>query len=306
MNITIDASVPADTYYIEIHGISGDLDHSTVLRVDLNTAGTPDFSLKAVPVGLNITESFTAYYNISVLPAKGFAGSVALSAQNMPSDTSAKFVPQTIGPGQTSRLEIKTVLKTPVGQFNVVVKGKGSGLERTIYLSLNISRATALLRIIRIEGVPSNARVDQKITAKVWVENTGVINATGCKLNFYVDGRITAVKDFTVAVNGVTEVNVTWKAVDGKHNLTFEVTSTTPSTIENGKVSRTVSVSGPFSAVGGPWVALVIVLLLIIVVAVALGFFLGKRGRKRPVKDVGPRKTQPQRKKAARPRKSPA
>jgi len=306
MNLTIDASVPADIYYIEVHGTSGDLDHSAVVRVDLNTAGTPDFSLKAVPDGMNITESFSAFYNISVLPVKGFAGSVTLSVQDMPTDTTAKFNPPTIGPGQTSRLEIKTVLTTPVGQFHIVVKGKGSGLERIVILSLNIDRATALLRILRVEDVPSTAQVDQKITAKVWVENTGIINATGCKLNFYVDGRIMSVKDFTVNVNGVTEVDVPWKAVDGRHNLTFELTSTTPSKIENGKVSRTVSVSGPFSAVGGPWIALLIALLLVIVVAVALGFLLGKRGRSRPVKDIGPRKAHPSKKKSARPRKVPA
>ena len=306
MNLTIDAAVQADTYYIEVHGASGDLDHSAVLRVDLDTEGTPDFSLKATPDGANITATFTAYYNITVLPVKGFAGSVALSVQDIPTDTSVKFYPPAIGPGQTSRLEVKTVLTTPPGQYHLVVKGKGSGLERMIYLSLNVDMARAHLRILRIDGVPSNAQTDQKIKAQVWVENTGLINATGCRLNFYVDGRIESVKDFKVDVNGVTEVDVTWKAVDGRHNLTYEITSTTPSSIENGKVSRTVSVSGPFTVVGGPWVALLIVVLVVIVVAVALGFLLGKKGRRKPVKDTGPKKGQPQKKKVARPRKAPA
>jgi hypothetical protein len=306
MNLTIDASVQADTYYIEVHGYSGDLDHSAILRVDLDTAGTPDFSLKATPDGANITATFTAYYNITVLPVKGFAGAVALSVQDMPADTSAKFYPPAIAPGQTSRLEVKTVLTTPPGQYHLVIMGKGSGLERTVYLSLNVEKARAHLRILRIDGVPSNAKTDQKIKAQVWVENTGLINATGCKLNFYVDGRIESVKDFRVDVNGVTEVDVTWKAVDGRHNLTYESTSTTPASIENGKVSRTVSVSGPFTAVGGPWVALLIVLLVVIVVAVALGFILGKKGRRKTVKDTGPKRGQPQKKKAARSRKAPA
>ena len=280
MNLTIDASVPADTYYFEVQGTSGETTHSAIIRVDLNVAGNPDFSMNADPGQANITASFFAFFNVTVHPQNDFAGKVELSIQGLPTGATAIFSPPSIGPGQRSRLEVKTLVSMPGTQNTLVVWGKGSGLERTTYIRLKVIPAKALLRIVRVDGIPASANNGQVIKAQIFVENKGLVDARVCKMNMFVDGIVQGVKDFHVGVNNVTQINATWTAEPGKHNITIEIVSATPADIENGRYSRTVNVTNPLTLVTDLLVALVIAIMVIVLLALAGGFLLGKRGKK--------------------------
>jgi hypothetical protein len=285
MNLTIDASVPADTYYFEVQGTSGETTHSAIIRVDLNVAGNPDFSLKADPAQANVTASFSAFFNVTIIPHNDFAGKVDLSVQGLPTGATAIFSPPIIGPGQISQLEVKTLVTMPGSQNTLVVWGKGSGLERNTLIRLKMIPAKALLRIVRVDGIPSSANNGQVIKVHVFVENKGLVDARVCKMSMFVDGIIQDVKSFQVSVNNTTEIDTTWTAVSGKHNITIEIVSATPTDIVDGKYSRTVNVTNPLTIVTDLLIGLVIAIMVIVLLALAGGFLLGKRGQRTAEED---------------------
>jgi hypothetical protein len=280
LNLTIDASVPADTYYLEIRGETGLLSHSAILRVDLNLAGKPDFTITASQAQVNVTASFVTFCNITVKAISGFGAKVDLTVQGLPSGTNATFTPKAPGPGQTSVLEIKTVITAPASIYHLIIVGQGSGLTRNAYLDLKITPAKAVLNIVRVDGVPSSAQVGQTLKARVWVQNTGLIGASDCVLTMFIDGVVTKTKTFSLNVGGTGSFNLTWTATQGTHNLTITMAPKGPVDILNGRYTKIVKVSGTIvtSPVG---LALIAVIVVIIVLAVVLGYVYGRKGSKK-------------------------
>jgi len=297
LNFTIDASVPADTYYFEVLGAAEDATHSAVLRVDLNIAGRPDFTITASQAQVDVTASFGTFCNISVNAVGGFGAKVDLTVQGLPSGTNATFSPKAPGPGQISTLQIKTVLTAPAGTYHLIIVGHGSGLIRNAYVDLKISPAKAVLDIVRVDGVPSTAQAGQVIKVRVWIQNTGIINASGCELALFVDGQVTKTKSVSLGIGGPVAFNMTWTATQGTHNLTITLAPKGPVEILNGRYTKTVNVSGTINVSSGTGLALIVIVVIIIVLAVVLGYVFGKKGSKK-----APPKTSRQHKKGTRPR----
>jgi hypothetical protein len=295
LNLSIDASVPADTYYLEVRGETGLLSHSAILRVDLNVAGKPDFSISASQAQVNVTASFVAFCNISLKALGGFAAKADLTVQGLPSNTNATFTPKALGPGQTSTLEIQTAINAPPGIYHLFIIAKGSGLIRNAYVDLMITPPKAVLDILRVDGVPSTAQTGQSITARVWIKNTGMVGATDCVLNMFIDKTITKTKTFSLGVGQTGVFNLTWSATEGTHNLTITLTPKGSVEVLNGQYTKTVNVTG--SAVTNPAsLAIIVVIIVIIVLAVVLGYVYGRKGTKKvPPKTVGhhKKKTRP-------------
>ena len=280
LNLTIDASVPADTYYLEVLGAAGETTHSTVLKVDLNIAGRPDFTITASQAQVDVTASFVTFCNISVKAVGGFGAKVDLTVLGLPSGTNATFTPKALGPGQTSTLEIKTVLTAPSGIYHLIIVGKGSGLTRNAYVDLKISPAKAVLDIVKVDGVPSTAQTGQVLKIRVWIQNSGLIGASGCELTLFVDGVVTKTKSVSMGVGGPVAFNMTWTATQGTHNLTITLAPKGPVDILNGQYTKTVKVSGTV-IMSGLGLAIIVIVVVIVVLAVVLGYIFGRRDHKK-------------------------
>lgn len=296
LNLTIDASVPEDTYYLEVQGAAGDYVHSAVLKIDLNVAGRPDFTLTTSQAQVNVTASFVSFCNISVKAVNGFGAKVDLAVQGLPSGTNATLTPKALGPGQTSMLEIKTALAAPAGIFHLIIVGKGSGLIRNAYVDLRIDPAKAVLDIVRVDGVPSTAQVGQVIKARVWIRNSGLINASGCQLTMFIDGVIVKTRTVDLGVDQQAAFNMSWTATQGKHNLTIVLAPKGAVEILNGRYTKIINVSGTI-IMTGVGLAIIAIVIMIIVVFVIVGYVYGRKGTKKV-----PPKIYVQQKKRTRPK----
>jgi hypothetical protein len=280
LNLTIDASVPPDTYYLEVRGETGLLSHSAILRVDLNVAGKPDFSISASAAQVNVTASFVAYCNISIKALNGFAAKVVLTVQGLPSNTNGTFTPRSLGPGQTSTLEIHTAINAPPGIYHLFIIATGSGLIRNTNVDLQITPPKAVLDILRVDGVPTTVTTGQSITAHVWVRNTGMVGATDCVLNLFIDKAITKTKTFSLGAGQTGEFNLTWTATEGTHNFTITLTPKGNVEVLNGQYTKTVHARG--SAITNPvGVSLLVFVIIVIVLAVVVGYLYGRKGTKK-------------------------
>ncbi|MEP6903268.1 MAG: SBBP repeat-containing protein [Actinomycetota bacterium] len=88
-----------------------------------NTAGV---SLSAVPTTQTVNVGQTATYTIKI-NRDNYTDKVTLSATALPAGASATFTPNTTT-AASSTLTIKTLTTTPVGTFNINVKGTANGI----------------------------------------------------------------------------------------------------------------------------------------------------------------------------------
>ncbi|HYU56307.1 MAG TPA: CARDB domain-containing protein [Candidatus Dormibacteraeota bacterium] len=104
---------------------------------------------------------------LSVTFISGVSAPVTLSAQGAPADTEILFAPASARPSFSSTMTISTNEATPLGQFNITILAAGSGVEKSIVLSL--------LVVLIVHDI---AIVSAAIQGTAAVGNIVVINAT--------------------------------------------------------------------------------------------------------------------------------
>src|SRR5687768_2063610 len=92
----------------------------------LTTANAAGVSLSATPPENTVNVGQTATYTIKI-NRDGFADKVTLSATGLPSGATASFAPNTTT-ATSSVLTVKTLTTTPVGTFNITVKGTANAI----------------------------------------------------------------------------------------------------------------------------------------------------------------------------------
>ncbi len=89
-------------------------------------ANAASVSLSATPTLQTINVGKTATYTIKI-NRDGYADKVTLSATGLPAGASATFAPNTTT-ATSSVLTVKTLTTTPIGTFNITVKGTANGI----------------------------------------------------------------------------------------------------------------------------------------------------------------------------------
>jgi hypothetical protein len=83
-------------------------------------------------------------YAVTVSPAGGFTGNVALTASGLPTGASASFNPSTVAGGSGSAtLTVTTAASTPTGSKVLTISGTGGGLTRTATVTLVVNAPAA-------------------------------------------------------------------------------------------------------------------------------------------------------------------
>jgi uncharacterized membrane protein len=278
MNLTVEATVPGGTYYIEVRGESGGTVHAAALRIELNKQGNPDFSVVLSPGSGSVTASGSSYFNVTISPKNGFGGQVVLSANGLPPDGAAIFTPEEISPAENAVMEIKTLLSTPEGSYTVSVEGAGSGLHRSTPIAIEVLAAKPLVSLTKLDMPKEGLKDGKKAKFQVWVENLGQVNATDVELELSIDDKVVKSKKVDITAGSGAIVDLTWTAQEGEHNLTVTIVDTGDIDIEDGTITRTVKV-GASSFVGSNLIIWVVIIIVFVVLAVvALGYLIGTSG----------------------------
>jgi hypothetical protein len=112
--------------------------------VAFKQAGTvQDFTLIASPPSsVSIPSVNAATYTVSVNAIGGFSGQVTLTCHaGLPLGTSCAFSPSVITPGIASTLTITTTAATPLGTYNITVKGSSQSLCHDATVGLMVAAA---------------------------------------------------------------------------------------------------------------------------------------------------------------------
>jgi subtilase family serine protease len=128
--LTLNASsaAPGTTATVTVTGTSGALKHTTTLTVQVR-----GFTLSASPTSQTVSSGTTASYKITVNPAGGFTGPVALSASGQPSGSAVAFSPSS--PTSSSTLTVPT---SASGTFTIAVTGTSGTLSSTVRVTLTV------------------------------------------------------------------------------------------------------------------------------------------------------------------------
>jgi hypothetical protein len=113
----------------------------TLTTIVLSPTGTatPKFTLSAAPTSLALTQGSSGSSTISVVPANGFAGSVAFTAAAVPSGVTAAFSPASTT--TSTALSLSASSSAPVANGAVTVTGVSGALSASTTIGLTVSAA---------------------------------------------------------------------------------------------------------------------------------------------------------------------
>jgi hypothetical protein len=237
---------------------------------------------------MNVTASESAYFNITIPTKNNFAADVALSVENLPQDTIVNLTPTSIGPSNYSILEVRTLLSTPVGTHQITIKGDGSGISRTVKVTLEILPARAKVSISNVDGISSDSNIKdgQKVKLEAWIVNTGLVNADKVKVELLVDDVLVDTENTNISIDSASVVDLSWKAKAGNHILTVKATYEDDYGVQNHSLRLQVYVVDR-TDVFPTWILLVIIaLIVLILVIVLIGYRLGKKETEHEEEDI--------------------
>jgi hypothetical protein len=203
----VDPSDDCTFWYVDQYqAVTGSFDWSTNISSFIfnSCSTTPNFSVSSNPGSLSIQQNNSGATSISVVPANGFAGSVTLSASNLPGGVTAAFNPNPTT--ASSALTLTVGSTTPPNTYAVIVSGTSGSITNQTSVGLTVTQA------------PGQPIVSLSTTTLAWGNE--------------VVGGTAAAKNITLSNTGTGALNIASIAPSGD----FAVSSTTcGSTLAAGK-----------------------------------------------------------------------
>lgn len=206
-----------------------------------NPTTPASFSLSAASSSLNLAAGTFTTMVITVDRNSGFAGSINLSAEGLPTGVTAVFVPATLTSGiNTSALTLTALGTVTAGNSNITVRGVASGSgDATDQIALTLTSATSGTSLTVNPATVSVAQ-GGVATSAVALTRTGgftgdvVLSATGLPTG------VTASFAPATLPNGTTTSTVTFTA---SGSATTGMTTITVHATGTGIAEKTVTVA---------------------------------------------------------------
>jgi uncharacterized repeat protein (TIGR01451 family) len=156
-----------------------------------------DFSISVAPASRTVNPGDGTNYTITVTPAGGFTGSVALSVNGASSDTTTNFTPASISitdaSAKSSTLTVTTTVATPPGTYSLAVTGISGNLQHSSAAQLVVAGPTsANLSLIKTAS-PNPAITLANLTYRLIVTNNGPSPSTNVLVTDNLPAGITFV-----------------------------------------------------------------------------------------------------------------
>jgi hypothetical protein len=153
LTLTADATAAIGTATVTITGTSGGLVKTTTLRVTVTPV--PSYTLSASPASMSMVQGSAGTSTISITPANGFTGNVALSAAGLPSGVTAAFSPNPAT--SSSTLTLTASAAAALETATVTITGTSGSLTETTTLSVTVTPAPSFT----LSTFPASVSIEQ-------------------------------------------------------------------------------------------------------------------------------------------------
>jgi glucose/arabinose dehydrogenase/endonuclease YncB( thermonuclease family) len=113
----------------------------TTYTATFTASATPDFTIAAAPSSQSVAQGGNTTYTVTVAPANGFTGTVALSVSGLPTGATSGFNPTTIAGSGTVTLTVTAGASTPTGSSPLTITGTSGTLSHTANATLVVTAA---------------------------------------------------------------------------------------------------------------------------------------------------------------------
>ncbi len=137
---------PTLTFVVNVTGTSGSLSHHTVASFTVFKPPTPDFTISANPLALQINQGAGAKSTVTLTSVNGFVGTVNLSTTVFPAGPTASIPPSIMlgsGGSNSTVLTVTTMSTTSPGFYNATVTGTSGSLTHSVVVSVQVINPTA-------------------------------------------------------------------------------------------------------------------------------------------------------------------
>jgi uncharacterized membrane protein len=154
VTIQTATSTPTGTYNATITGTSGNLAHSTTVKLVVQPASQPNFAVSASPSSQTLNQGDQTSYTVNVTRSGGFSGGVSLSVAGLPSGVTASWSPSSTVPGtsSTATLQLQAAPNADAGSYNLTITGTGAINASTVSRSTAVGLVVAEVQRFQIAG----------------------------------------------------------------------------------------------------------------------------------------------------------
>jgi uncharacterized repeat protein (TIGR01451 family) len=208
---------------------------------------TADFQITANPSSQSIAPGASADYNLTLTPANGFTGQVALSISGLPAGANATLNPSSVqvtdATAKSSVLTVTTGANTPVGTYPLTVTAISGSLQHAATASLKVvSAQSADLSLVQT-GSPNPAITGTTLSYRITATNNGPATATNVQLTDTLPASVTfsSVTTTQGACGGTGTVNCNLGSLSNGASAVVTI-NVTPNA--SGQITNTASVAG--------------------------------------------------------------
>jgi PKD repeat protein len=208
------------------------------------TITVADFTLSDSPSSQSVTAGGSAAYTVTVTPAAGFSGNVALSVTSgLPAGASATFNPASIATSGSSTMTVSTSASTPAGSYTLTITGDTGVFTRTTTTTLVVSAPTVPSADFSISVSPASALINRGDKTSFTVTITGQpgfnspVTLTVSGLPRFASSRFST---SSVTGSGIATLTINTNKNVSAGSSTLTVTGTSGSLVHSQNVTLTI------------------------------------------------------------------
>ena len=176
---------PPSTWVVNVTATSGSVSHNVVVKF---TIVTPDFTISANPLALQINQGASAKSTVTIMSVNGFIGTVNLGTTVFPAGPTASIPPSVMlgsGGSNSTVLTVMTTSTTSPGFYNATVTGTSGSLTHSTVVSVQVinplAPGTVCIASAFSNSCPATPSMFQgtvggQLTVSVNVQNSPALN----------------------------------------------------------------------------------------------------------------------------------
>jgi len=236
LTLTVGDAVAVQKYTLKVVATSGKTKKEVPLEV--NVLVKPDFTLATNPASLTVKAGATGTVTINLTRNATMTGAIALTLEGAPAGVTGTFNPASVT-AATSTLTLNVATTAAGGTYNLTVRGKGDGVDKTAVVKLTVEA----LPDFNLVPTPNAVQVKPGASADVAI----AVNRVGGfaePVQFEIEGLptgVTAAFDPNPAPAGTTTLKLTCgtSAAQGAYTVRVKGTAGTNSKVVN--ISLTIA-----------------------------------------------------------------
>ena len=235
LTLTVGDAVAVQKYTLKVVATSGKTKKEVPLEVNVQVK--PDFTLATNPASLTVKAGATGTVTINLTRNATMTGAIALTLEGAPAGVTGTFNPASVT-AATSTLTLNVATTAAGGTYNLTVRGKGDGVDKTAVVKLTVEALPdEALPDFSLVPTPTAVQVKPGASADVAIE----VNRVGGfaePVQFEIEGLptgVTAAFDPNPVPARTTTLNLTCgtSAAPGAYTVRVKGTAGTNSKVVN-------------------------------------------------------------------------